>query len=119
MPNDNARDVPDLSLNSSPIHDPLLICVQGSCVNGFRDTLIRERSRVVGGTSAAAPTFAGIVALINQQMNTPTGQGNINPILYPMAATSPAAFHDITTGNNMVPCQAGSTGLSQRRRDRL
>ena len=38
VPNDNARDVPDLSLNSSPIHDPLLICVQGSCVNGFRDT---------------------------------------------------------------------------------
>ena len=107
VPSDNARDVPDLSLNSSSIHDPLLICVQGSCVNGFRDT--DQTVSVVGGTSAAAPTFAGIVALINQQMNTPKGQGNINPTLYSMAATSPAAFHDITVGNNKVPCQAGST----------
>jgi hypothetical protein len=63
---------------------------------------------VIGGTSAAAPTFAGMVALINQQMNTPKGQGNINPTLYSMAQTSPAAFHDITVGNNMVPCQAGT-----------
>jgi hypothetical protein len=107
VPNDNARDVPDLSLNASSIHDTLLICVQGSCVNGFRNT--DQTVSVVGGTSAAAPTFAGIVALINQQMNTPKGQGNINPTLYSMAATSPAAFHDITVGNNKVPCQAGST----------
>ena len=108
MPDDNARDVPDLSLNASSIHDTLLVCVQGSCVNGFRKA--DQTLSVVGGTSAAAPTFAGIVALINQQMKTPAGQGNINPILYPMAATSPAAFHDITVGNNKVPCQAGSTG---------
>ena len=74
---------------------------------------------VVGGTSAAAPTFAGIVALINQQMNTPKGQGNINPTLYSMAATSPAAFHDITVGNNKVPCQSGSTDCPERRRDWL
>jgi hypothetical protein len=106
VPNDNARDVPDLSLNSSPIHDPLLVCVQGSCVNGFRYT--DETLNVVGGTSAAAPTFAGIVALINQHMGTTTGQGNINEVLYPMAVSAPAAFHDITVGNNMVPCEAGS-----------
>ena len=107
VPSDGARDVPDISLNSSPIHDPLLVCVEGSCVNGFRDS--SQGLSVVGGTSAAAPTFAGIVALINQQMNTPKGQGNINPVLYSMAQTSPAAFHDITAGNNMVPCQTGST----------
>ncbi|HXW13314.1 MAG TPA: hypothetical protein VEN79_02290, partial [Terriglobia bacterium] len=113
VPNDNARDVPDLSLNSSSIHDPLLICVQGSCMNGFREVSTNPEMNntltVVGGTSAAAPTFAGIVALINQQMNAPDGQGNINPTLYSMAATSPAAFHDITVGNNKVPCQSGST----------
>jgi hypothetical protein len=84
----------------------LLVCVEGSCVNGFRYT--DQTLSVVGGTSAAAPTFAGIVALINQQMNTPKGQGNINVTLYPMAQNSPAAFHDITVGNNMVPCKAGS-----------
>jgi len=42
----------------------------------------------------------------NQQMNTLRVRATINPILYSMAATSPAAFHDITTGNNKVPCQA-------------
>jgi len=112
VPSDNARDVPDLSLNASSLHDGYLICVQGSCVSGFRNpnnTTLPNALTVVGGTSTATPTFAGIVALINQQMNTPTGQGNINPTLYSMAATSPAAFHDITTGNNMVPCTAGTT----------
>ncbi len=106
VPADNARDVPDLSLNSSPIHDPLLICLQGSCVTGFRYT--DETLTVVGGTSAAAPTFAGIVALINQHMSTSKGQGNINAILYPMASSVPSAFHDITTGNNKVPCETGT-----------
>ena len=107
VPNDAARDVPDLSLNSSLFHDPSLLCVQGSCVDGFRDS--QQDLTVGGGTSVAAPCFAGIVALINQKMNTPEGQGNINPILYSMAATAPAAIHDITTGNNIVPCSPGST----------
>jgi subtilase family serine protease len=109
VPNDNARDVPDLSLNASPAHDPYLICVQGSCVNGYRNpnnpTLANALS-VAGGTSAAAPTFAGIVALINQYKGS--AQGPINPILYQMAANAPAAFHDITTGNNIVPCSNGT-----------
>jgi subtilase family serine protease len=108
VPNDGQRDVPDLSLNASPFHDGYLICVQGSCVNGFRES--NNDLSVVGGTSAAAPTFAGIVALINQHVkSTPPGQGNINPILYSMAGTSPTAFHDITVGNNIVPCTEGTT----------
>jgi len=105
VPNDAARDVPDLSLNSSLFHDPSLLCVQGSCVEGFRDS--QQDLTVAGGTSVAAPCFAGMVALINQKMNTPKGQGNINPILYSLAATAPAAIHDTTTGNNIVPCAEG------------
>lgn len=106
VPNDSARDVPDLSLNAALFHDTNLLCIQGSCVNGFRDS---QGDLMAGaGTSAAAPCFAGMVALINQKMNTPDGQGNINPVLYSMAATTPAAFHDITTGNNIVPCSEGS-----------
>jgi len=107
VPDDAARDVPDLSLNSSLFHDPSLLCVQGSCVDGFRDG--QQDLTVGGGTSVAAPCFAGMVALINQKMNTPEGQGNINPILYSLAATAPAAIHDITSGNNIVPCLPGST----------
>ena len=106
VPNDAARDVPDLSLNSSLYHDPSLLCVQGSCVDGFRDS--QQDLTVGGGTSVAAPCFAGMVALINQKMNTPQGQGNINRMLYSMAATAPAAIHDITAGNNIVPCAEGS-----------
>jgi hypothetical protein len=113
VPGDGVRDVPDISLNASPDHDGYLYCVQGSCMNGFRvvssNPDLNNNLTVAGGTSFGVPTFAGIVALINQQMKTPKGQGNVNPTLYSMAATSAAAFHDITTGNNIVPCEAGST----------
>jgi subtilase family serine protease len=108
VPNDNARDVPDLAMNASPVHDGYLVCVSGKCVNGFRDNSSpTPLLTAAGGTSAAAPAFAGIVALINQHAGS--AQGNINPTLYAMAASSPAGFHDITTGNNIVPCTPGST----------
>jgi subtilase family serine protease len=105
VPDDNARDVPDISLNASTGHDEFLFCSQGSCVSGFRAS--DQSLMVAGGTSTAAPTFAGLVALIGEQINSP--QGNVNPILYALAASSPEAFHDITTGNNMEPCQTGTT----------
>lgn len=105
VPDDNARDVPDVSLNASTDHDGYLFCSQGSCVNGYRNS--SQNLLVAGGTSGGAPTFAGLVALINQQINSP--QGNVNPVLYALAASSPDAFHDITTGNNIEPCQAGTT----------
>ena len=104
VPADGQRDVPDLALNSSADHDGYLICSRSSCVNGFRRS--DQTLNVIGGTSAAAPTFAGVVALLVQQTNQP--QGNVNPILYGLAANSPNAFHDITTGDNMVPCTQGT-----------
>ena len=33
----------------------------------------------------------------------------VNPTLYALAASTPSAFHDITSGNNIVPCQVGTT----------
>src|SRR5262249_23591811 len=65
VPNDGKRDVPDVSFTSSADHDGYLICSQGSCVNGFRAA--DNSLTVVGGTSAATPAFAGIVALLNQK----------------------------------------------------
>ena len=97
--------MPDLALSSSADHDGYLICSQSSCVTGYRKS--DQTLTVIGGTSAAAPTFAGIVALIVQKTND--RQGNVNPYLYSLAASAPNAFHDITTGDNMVPCTAGST----------
>jgi subtilase family serine protease len=104
VPADGQRDVPDIALSSSADHDGYLICSRSSCVSGYRNS--DQTLNVIGGTSAAAPVFAGIVALLVQQTNEP--QGNINPILYGLAASSPNVFHDITTGDNMVPCTQGT-----------
>lgn len=110
VPADGARDVPDISLNASPQHDGYVFCSSAasasSCSNGFADS--SSNLVVAGGTSFGAPTFAGILALINQKEGS-SGQGNFNPAIYAAAATSYAtAFHDVTTGNNDVPCKAGT-----------
>ena len=112
---DGHRDVPDVSLTASPNHDGSLICSQAavtssgssatSCTAGFRDSL--GNLSPVGGTSVGSPAFAGIVAILNQATQS-GGLGNINPTLYSLGGTG--AFHDITTGNNKVPCTTGSTG---------
>jgi subtilase family serine protease len=104
VPNDGQRDVPDVSLSASADHDGYLICSQSSCVNGYRQS--NNDVTLIGGTSVAAPTFAGLVTLLVQQTND--RQGNVNPFLYGLAASAPNAFHDITTGNNLVPCSQGS-----------
>lgn len=54
------------------------------------------QTEVVGGTSAVAPLWAGLVALINQKLGKPVGF--LNPQIYPLVGT--AAFRDITQGNN-------------------
>ncbi len=54
------------------------------------------QSEVVGGTSAVAPLWAGLVALLNQKLGKPVGF--LNPQIYPLVGT--AAFRDITSGNN-------------------
>jgi len=88
------RTVPDVSLTASS-HDGYLVVDSGSYY-------------IFGGTSASAPSMAGIMALVVQQMKG-VGQGNANPLLYGMlnAVTSP--FHPTPTGNNTVP---GVTGFS-------
>ncbi len=54
---------------------------------------------VVGGTSAAAPLWAGAAALFDQSLKGP--QGNLNPALYAVGKAQPSAFHDVTQGNNL------------------
>jgi len=70
----------------------------------------------VGGTSASSPIFAGVVTLLNDYVNTNTGKplGFISPLLFQMAARHPAAFTDITVGDNMCTesgCASGCTGF--------
>jgi kumamolisin len=51
----------------------------------------------VGGTSAVAPLWAGLIALINEQLGNSVGF--INPLLYSQGAEG-GGLHDITSGNN-------------------
>jgi uncharacterized protein (TIGR03437 family) len=100
VPSDSFRHTPDLSIASSPNHDGYYVYSGGS-------------SQIYGGTSVAAPTMAGIVTLLNQYLvssgaQKQAGLGNINPTLYRMAQDSPGVFHDITAGDNSVPCVIGS-----------
>lgn len=57
---------------------------------------------VIGGTSAVAPLWAGLIALCNEINSSKAGvnhqAGFINPKIYPSSAET--AFHDITKGNN-------------------
>ena len=75
---------------------------------GHDGYVIQQRSSffIASGTSASAPAFAGIMAIVNQITNQATG--NPNPRLYALASQVPTAFHDITSGTNAVPCTAGS-----------
>ena len=97
VPADGHRDVPDVSLNAST-HDGYLIYMNGSLY-------------AAGGTSAGAPSFASLMALVNQK--TGASQGNANPPLYKLAGNQQsggaAVFHDVATGSNTVP---GFTGFS-------
>ncbi len=114
VPSDSSRDVPDIALNAAANHVGYLYCIPvvpgdpnatlDSCTNGFRNSA--GALSVVGGTSAGTPSFAGVLALIEQKLNATTGLGNINPTLYGQSGT--AAIHDITTGNNSSPCTHGS-----------
>ena len=80
------RGVPDVSANADP-DTGYAVFFQGG-------------SAVVGGTSAASPLWAALVARLNQARSE-NGKGTIgylHPWLYPLGDT--AAFHDITAGNN-------------------
>lgn len=95
VPPDGKRDVPDVCLTAAA-HDGYLIFQDGAFY-------------VVGGTSAAAPSLAGVMALVVQ--STAARQGNANNVFYALAAKQrsggSAVFHDVTTGNNSVPGQTG------------
>ena len=56
------------------------------------------------GTSASAPVFAGVVALMNQYLggSSAQGLGNVNPMLYQLAVSNPTAFpkYPATSDNN-------------------
>ena len=103
VPDDGFRDVPDIALAAS-LHDGYFGYLGGKTV-------------IYGGTSASAPVFAGMLALLNQYLvsngnQAQPGLGNINPMLYRLARTGAGAFNDVTTGDNIVPCEQDSPDCS-------
>jgi len=119
---DGKRHLPDVSLTAAG-HDGYMVCLDGSCND--------SSFYVVGGTSASSPSFAGIMALVNQK--TGSRQGQANYTIYRLAGSefgtpdSPknselascnasngnsvgasCIFHDVTTGSNEVPCDGGT-----------
>ena len=126
VPADGARDIPDVSLfaGSGIMGSAYMICeadqtqLRGSCgLTGIQYDFV-----AIGGTSAASPAFAGIMALVNQYAQS-SGQGNANPVLYKLASSTaqrnancnssaiPASgciFNDVTAGTIATPCTAQS-----------
>ena len=97
IPADSVRDVPDISFSASG-HNAYFSCLlymqadcsaaTGNYITGF------------GGTSASAPSMAGLAAIIDQKFGK--RQGLLNPILYATATSTPAAFHDATPATSGV-----------------
>lgn len=123
IPQDGVRDLPDVSLTAAG-HDPYLLCFEGSCVPDSQGYI---QIYLISGTSAAAPSMAGIMALVNESAGG--RQGHANYILYSLAASQAAQgiypsqcngsntsglpasaciFNDVTVGNNVVPGELSS-----------
>ncbi|MGH9413407.1 MAG: Ig-like domain repeat protein, partial [Terriglobales bacterium] len=120
--NNSARLVPDVSLAAAGGHDGYVICINGACAVNSGGSF---KFNVVGGTSLATPSFAGMMALVDQKTANVKGLGLINPVLYrlyPASSTALAAcasggppaasciFNDITTGSNDVLCTPVNVG---------
>ncbi len=118
VPNDGKRDLPDVSLFAGDgLNASFYLVCETDIYEGCAGDVYNMIG--VGGTSASAPTFAGIMAMVNQKMQSP--QGNANYMLYPLAAQPEAScnstgtigssciFYDVTTGTIAMPCLTGST----------
>jgi subtilase family serine protease len=148
---DSSRDIPDVSLFSSdggptsaPTKSFYIVCESDQDISGdagcnltnFTTTPPFHDFQAVGGTSAATPTFAGIIALVNQRFATAQNpaprQGNANYALYntyslaktagkvcnssslagAQLTSNPCVFYDTTKGNVSVACVGGSPNCS-------
>jgi subtilase family serine protease len=89
------RAVPDVAVDADPATGYLIYCSVADC--------LLPGWYAIGGTSAAAPTWAALAALTNVVANKRVGL--ITPALYALYGTSAMAttFHDITSGTNGFP----------------
>ena len=113
------RYTPDASFTAGG-HDAFFGCMAasgGSCSGSPFNFVAFE------GTSADAPSMAGVAAMLDQALGA--AQGNLNPGLYSLASSNPAVFHDVTVSssgvancdvntasicNNSIPSQSSLSG---------
>jgi subtilase family serine protease len=91
------RGTPDISMSSA---------VDGAAIIYYTFRPGSEGYHLVGGTSEAAPIFAGVVALADQYAHTRLG--DLNPALYQLARHGGRGIVDVTIGNNTF---GGVTGF--------
>jgi hypothetical protein len=126
VPSDGVRDIPDVSLFAGAgfFGAFYVVCQESTNTDGQPCNLAAPTYDFAGygGTSVAAPAFAGILSMVNQK--TGSRQGNANYVLYNLASQQqragticsaisgvPAAgcvFNDITTDTIAMPCLKGS-----------
>jgi kumamolisin len=83
-PHNSGRGVPDVSADADPQTGVIIIKLNGTSLT------------VIGGTSAAAPQWAALIARINQELGAPIGF--LNPLLYTKIGAG--VLRDITSGSN-------------------
>ena len=107
-PDDKVRDVPDVAFGASPNSPGFSV---------FLDVSGQPEQSQVGGTSIAAPMWAGLAKLLSQKARpSPNPQlpnprfGNMNPILYKLGGlsnTNNSGVRDVTAGTNSYNGVAG------------
>lgn len=115
IPSGSYRLVPDIALQASASHPGYIVCSDDKTITGGSTSDCASGNAtnsngtyvLSGGTSFAAPIFAGYLAVLNQYKGS-QGFGNVNPTLYSLAAQPSvysSAFHDITSGT--TACVSG------------
>ena len=120
VPSDKARDLPDVALMSGNGCEPAtwLVCDGTTTTYQGSEVILDCETQSdgyfffdgYGGTSAASPAFAGILALVQQKTGNRLGMPAT--VLYGLfnGSHSSSIFHDVTVGNNSVPCTSAPDG---------
>ncbi len=120
-PSDGVRDIPDVSFfAANGAYSAVWVYCSDNVADGVSSQTYTDCQSTggqftstttfgrIGGTSAAAPAFAGMLALVAQSQGG-IRLGQANNVLYNLAANHySTVFHDVTSGNNSVPCKAGT-----------
>jgi trimeric autotransporter adhesin len=119
------RYMPDVSMAAAAQHDGTLFCTEGICQLSSTNTIVN--AGIVGGTSVAAPTMAGVQALIDQFNGGRQGLPNyvyyaladaqhtagLNCASNSMTLDPNCAFRDVTTGNTLICANSACTAANK------